>query len=71
MLRINSWPRILHGYYGIAGRTLVGANRQFSRALLNRAHCFHGVQDQIEHDLLQLNAIAANGVQPLNEAGVD
>ena len=28
---------------------------------LNRAHCFNRIQDQVQDDLLQLNAIPENG----------
>jgi len=32
---------------------------------------FNGIEDQIQHDLLQLHAIAANGRQAVRQAGRD
>ena len=42
-----------------------------SLPLLDRAHCFDRVQDQIEDDLLQLNTIAANGSHARRETGAN
>jgi hypothetical protein len=47
------------------------ANQQLSLTRFNRAHCFDRVQDQVQDDLLHLNAITLNGIHPLREAGLD
>ena len=48
-----------------------GFDRALRKSFLNRAHCFDGVQDQVQDDLLQLNTIRLNVRQPLGEAGLD
>jgi hypothetical protein len=50
---------------------LLSADHQLSRPRLDRAHGFDRVQDQVQHDLLHLNAIPLNGKQPLREAGLN
>ena len=39
--------------------------------VLNRAHCFSRVQNQIQQDLLQLNAIPQNRKQSIRKPGLD
>jgi hypothetical protein len=50
---------------------LLGADEQCSRPLVDRAHCFDGVEDQVQNDLLQLNTISLNRKQPVRQAGPD
>ena len=59
MLRINARPRIAHGHDG-ACLAFLCADQQLSRPLLHRTHCFSRIQNQIQQDLLQLNAISEN-----------
>ena len=68
MFRIDAGSRIVNCDEDVCG-PLLGDDRQHSRPLFDRPHCFDRVQDQIEHDLLQLNAIAANGSHARGEAG--
>ena len=50
---------------------LLGADQQLSFSRLNRVHCFDCVQNQVQDDLLQLDAIAPNGKQSFREPGLD
>src|SRR5215475_9824353 len=52
--RINPQPGIVHGHEG-ACLVLLGTDQQLSRSLLNRAHCFSRVENQVQQDLLQLD----------------
>src|SRR6516162_2338375 len=70
MRRIDARPGIAHCYEG-AGVVLLGADEQFSWPGLDRAHGFNGVQDQVQDDLLQLNAIPLNGKQSVRKPGLD
>ena len=54
---MDARPGIAHCYKDIFV-VLLRADQQLSRLSLNRAHGLDRVQDQIQHDLLQLNAIA-------------
>src|SRR6516165_8159442 len=56
MRRINARPGIAHGHEG-ACLVLLGTDQYLSRPLLDRAHCFSRVENQVQHDLLQLDAI--------------
>src|SRR5262249_43751558 len=49
---------------------LLGADQPLPPPRLNRAHCFNGVQDQVQDDLLHLNAVAMNGKQAIREPGL-
>jgi hypothetical protein len=60
----------LHCDQHIVRLALPGADRQLARVPLDRAHRFHGIQDQIQDDLLQLNTIAVNEQRPL-QSGPD
>jgi hypothetical protein len=62
MCWINARPGIAHGHED-AVVVLFGADQQLSCPCLARAHCFDRIQDQVQDDLLQLNAIAVNGRQ--------
>ena len=44
---------------------------KLTRPLVDRAHCFGRVQDQVQNDLLQLNTISLHRSQPLRQAGLD
>ena len=56
MRRINTRPGIAHGHQG-ARLVLLGADQQLSYPHLYRAHCFSRIQNEVQQDLLQLNAI--------------
>ena len=71
MFRINARPRIAHRNEDAICPALLGADQQLTRSLVDRAHCFDRVQDQVQNDLLQLNTISLNGSQPLRQAGLD
>ena len=62
---------MVRGHENVTGLGLLGADRQFPWPRLDRAHSFDRVQDQVQHDLLQLNTISLNGSQPLRQAGSD
>ena len=71
LFRINPWAGIAHRHeHTTAGPALLGLDRQLSRPILDRAHCFDSVQDQVHDDLLELNTIAQNRRQ-LQEASAD
>ena len=69
MRRINAWPGIAYGHEGVC-LALLGADHQLSNPLLNRAHCFSRVQNQVQQDLLQLNAIPQNRKQSIRKPGL-
>ena len=60
MRRIDARPAIVHCYED-ARVFLLGADQQLSCSRLDRAHCFNRVEDQVQDDLLQLNAIPLDG----------
>src|SRR5215831_9266275 len=66
MRRINTRPGIAHGHED-AYLVLLGADHQLSRPFLYRAHCFGRIQDEVQQDLLQLNAIPLNGKQSVGK----
>ena len=68
--RINAWPKITHRDQYAASLAPLGAEQQLAHALVDRAHRFHRVQDQVQHHLLQLNTIAVDSRQALGEAGL-
>ena len=70
MRRIDARPGIAHSHED-ACLVLLGADHQLSCPLLNRAHCFSRIQNQIQQDLLQLNAIPMNRKQSLCKPGLD
>src|SRR5262245_15418503 len=70
MRRINARPGIAHGHES-ACLLLLGADRQLSYARLHRAYCFSRIQDEVQQDLLQLNAISLNGKQSVRKPGLD
>ena len=68
MLRINARPRIAHRE--VICPALRGAHNH--APLGGRAQCFGRVEDQVQKDLLQLNAISLQQSQPsLRQAGLD
>src|SRR5258708_30229939 len=71
MFRINARPRIAHCHENATGLVLLGADQQLAWPRLDRAHGFYRLQDQLQDDLLQLNAIPLNGSQPLCKAGLN
>src|SRR5215470_1055464 len=70
MRRINAGPRIADSHEGVC-MVLLGADRQLSYPFLNRAHCFSRVQNQVQQDLLQLNAIPKDRKQSIRKPGLD
>src|SRR6516165_11648934 len=68
--RIDAWPGIAHGHEG-ACLVLLGTDQQLSRPLLNRAYCFSRVENQVQQDLLQLNAIPQNRKQSLRKPSLN
>src|SRR5215470_8927020 len=70
MCRINTWPGIAYGHES-ACLVLLGANHQLSYPLLNCAHRFSRVQNQVQQDLLQLNAIPKDRKQSIRKPGLD
>jgi hypothetical protein len=60
MRRIDARPGIAHGHENACAVRL-GTDQQLSWSRLDRAHCFNRVQDKVQGDLLQLNAIPLNG----------
>ena len=71
MFRTNARPGIAHRDEDAICPALLGADQQLSHSLVDRAHCFDRVQDQVQDDLLQLNTITLDGTQPLRQAGLD
>ena len=57
MFRINARPGIAHGHQKATCLGSRGADRQLSYPCLDRAHCLDRIEDQVQDDLLQLNAI--------------
>src|SRR5262245_44904586 len=70
MFRINARPRIAYSDQD-PSLGLLSPDQQFSWPRLDRSHCLDGVEDQIQDDLLHLNAIALNGKQAVREASLD
>jgi hypothetical protein len=68
MVRINARPGIAHGHENATGPGLLGADQQLPWLRHDRAHGFDRVQDQVQHDLLQLNTIPFDGKQRLRKA---
>src|ERR1700752_545210 len=62
MRRIEARPGIAHCHKD-ACAVLLGADQQFSYPCVTRTHCFDRVEEQVQDDLLQLNAIAVNWKQ--------
>src|SRR6516164_7216002 len=67
---IDARPGIADGHEGTC-MVLLGADHQLSCPLLYRAHCFSRVQNQVQQDLLQLNAIRQNRTQCLRKPDLD
>jgi len=67
---IDARSGIAHGHEN-ACVVLLRADQQLSLTRLNRAHCFNRVEDQVQQDLLKLNAIPMDGGRPLREASLD
>src|SRR5215472_7507486 len=70
MRGINAGPGIADGHEGICV-VLLGADHQLASPLLNRAHCFSRVKNQVQQDLLQLNAIPKDRNQSIRKPGLD
>src|ERR1700733_9930709 len=65
--RINAGPGISYRYDHTPRLGLLGADRQLSWTPLNQVHRFDRIQDQIQDDLLQLNAIPLDGKKILRK----
>src|SRR5215831_17117489 len=70
MRRINTGPGIAHGHED-ACLILLGADHKVPCPRLYRAHCFSSIQNEVQQDLLQLNAISLNGKQSIRKPGLD
>src|SRR5215813_10201315 len=70
MRRLNAWPGIANGHED-AGLVLLRADHQLSCPRHYRAHCFSGIQNEVQQDLLQLNAISLNAKQSVRKPGLD
>src|SRR5216684_2591450 len=68
--RGQAWPRILHRDQHAIRLGLSGGDEQLSRPFRDGAHCLDSVDDEIEDNLLQLDAIALNQRQALRELGL-
>lgn len=68
--RVKSRTVIPHGdkntACGIQGR----ADSQLSPSIIERVHCFDRIEDQVQNDLLQLNALAFDERQARVEVGL-
>jgi hypothetical protein len=71
IFRINARPGIAHRDEDAICPALLGVDQQLSRPLVDRAQCFDRIQNQVQDNLLHLNAIPLNGKQPLREAGLN
>ena len=69
--RIDARPRIAHRHEDAICPALLSADQQLSRPLVDRAQRFDRAQDQVQDNLLHLDAIPLNGKQPLREAGLN
>src|SRR5580704_12505052 len=65
--RSQAWPRILHRNQHAIRFGRSGGDEQLSLPFRDRAHGLDRVDDEIEDDLLQLNAIPFDGRQTLPE----
>src|SRR6516165_2599352 len=63
---INAWAGIAYGHEGVC-LALLGADHQLSCSNLGCAHCFSRIQNQVQQDLLQLNAIPRNREQTIRK----
>src|SRR6516165_2164421 len=70
MRRINARAGIAHGHED-ACLALLGANQQLPCPRLYRLHCFSRIQDEIQQDLLQLDAIPVNRKQSISKLFMD
>jgi hypothetical protein len=61
MIGINARPGIAHGHEDAIRLSSFGADQQCFSSHLNGAHCFRGIQDQVQEHLLQFNTIPPNG----------
>jgi hypothetical protein len=68
MFRIDARSGIANRDEDAISLSPFGADQQLPRPCLDRAHCFDGVQYQVQDDLLQLNTIPLYGEQPLSKA---
>src|SRR5260370_22222621 len=69
-LRRWSRPRISHRDKRAVGCIACAADQQLSLPFVHCAHCFNGVDDQVQQHLLQLNAIPLHHRQLLRESGL-
>src|ERR1700686_4923489 len=68
---INPRAGIAHCYEDAIRLVLLGADRQLSHPLLDRAHCFDSIQDQVQDDLQHLDTIRLNMRQSIRKARLD
>src|SRR5215470_7737858 len=70
LLRVDAWPSIAYCYENTSV-VVFRADQQLSCRQLSEPHCFDGIEDKVEDDLLQLNAISVNGRQSVCKPGLD
>lgn len=57
-LGVNTYPRVLNRYLHLVRDDVPRADRQFSCPLIDNAHRFDSIYNEIQHNLLQLHPIA-------------
>src|ERR1043166_10027465 len=62
--RVQSGPGIPYRDAPPGRPVFAAGDQQLARAIALRSHRLDGIEDQIEHDLLQLDAISINAWQP-------
>src|ERR1700674_3122604 len=70
-LRVDAGPRVPHRDTDMVGRLRFGADDQLARAVQDFVHGVQPVQQKVEHDLLQLNAVADHARERSGELGPD
>lgn len=66
--RWQTRTRILHQDERSTGFGLAGGDQQLSRPLRHPAHCFDGIDYQVQDDLLQLDPICSNERQAIRKS---
>src|ERR1700730_12732867 len=56
----DAGSRVAHSDEQAVRRARFGANHQFPRFIIDAGHGLDRVENEIQHDLLQLNSISAN-----------
>ena len=67
LLRVEAHPRILHGQAHTIVFVSFGSDHQLPRTIVDAAHRVRGVAEQVQDDLLKLDAIAGDGREVVGE----